>query len=116
MPVRLLLAAVVISLGLSACGAPPGDAKIGKVRLHILQPTQDQRLTARSLSIEVKVDGIDSYRLRYFLDGADQGQGDASFTIFELSPGRHTVDVELLQPSGRPLNPELRASVGFTSD
>ncbi|MHB8508031.1 MAG: hypothetical protein ACYDGR_05190 [Candidatus Dormibacteria bacterium] len=112
----LLACGVVSAAGFSACGAPPADVRSGSARLRILQPTQDQRLTARSLSIDVAVDGMSSYRLHYFLDGADQGQGDASFTIFELSPGRHTVDVEVLRPDGRPLSPDLRASVGFTSD
>ncbi|GAC1326867.1 MAG: hypothetical protein NVSMB17_00070 [Candidatus Dormibacteria bacterium] len=113
-PARAAIA--LLSVALVACGSPPADVRSGKVRLRILQPTQEQRLSARSLSVAVSVEGIDSYRLRYYLDGADQGQGDTAFTIFDLGPGRHTVDVDLLRDDGRPLTPDVRASVGFTSD
>jgi len=61
----------------------------------------------------VRVAGLTGYHLRYFIDGADQGEGDTTFTVTNLNPGNHRLEVEALQPGGGKLNPDLRAGVDF---
>jgi hypothetical protein len=108
--VPLLCLAVI----LAGCGEPGPSASSGGVTLRITQPTQDQVLTVHSLSVQVVVAGLEGFRARYLLDGADQGGGDTSITIGNVAPGRHRVEVEVLRGDGTALTPALRAGVDFT--
>ena len=97
---------------LCACGPGP-VAQANGVTLRILRPTQDQVLTNHSLAAQVEVDGPGQYSLRYYLDGADRGAGDTSFTLTDITPGSHRVEVQALDDQGRPVG-GLRAGVDFT--
>jgi hypothetical protein len=100
-------------MGLGACGGPGPETHSGAATLKLVRPTQGQVVTVRSVSVEVSVSGLGSYRLRYFLDGADQGQGDVNFTVTNLTPGNHRLEVEALNADSARLNPDLRAGVDF---
>lgn len=109
----IAVAVLCLLLGPVACGGPNPEAHSGAASLRIARPTQGQVVTVRSLSVEVVVNGLSSYSVHYFLDGADQGQGDVNFTVTNLTPGNHRVEAEALQADGSRLNPELRAGVDF---
>jgi hypothetical protein len=107
-PILCLLVGLVV-----ACGGPGPTARSAGASLMIDRPRQGQVVTVRSLSVEVSVSGLGQYRLRYFLDGADQGQGDTTFTVTNLNPGNHRLEVDALREDGSRLSPDLRAGVDF---
>ena len=104
----------VTVLMLAACGGgPAADVRSGSAHLVIDGPRSGQVLSVRSVGVAVRVEGVDQYRLRYYLDGADRGEGDTTFTLTNLSPGNHRVEVEGLHGDGSVFSPPLRAAVDF---
>jgi predicted small secreted protein len=110
---RWLLVAVT-ALALAACGSGLGtDVRSGSARLVIDSPRSGQVLSVRSVGIAVHVEGADQYRLHYYVDGNDRGEGDTSQTETNVTPGTHHVEVEALHADGSAFSPPLRASVDF---
>ena len=108
-----LLAAVTL-LALAGCAAGPGaDVRSGSAHVVIDNPKQGQVLTVRSVGVAVRLDGVNQYRLHYYLDSADSGEGDTSMTFTNMSPGNHHVEVEVFKADGSAYNPRLRAAVDF---
>jgi hypothetical protein len=108
------LGMVLVPLIAIACGGVSPQSSSGGAVLRILRPSQGDVLSVRSLAAQTEVAGITHFRLHYYLDGADQGEGDTSITITEVAPGNHRLEVEALREDGRPLQPDLRAGVDFT--
>jgi hypothetical protein len=108
------LGLAIVPLVLTACGGVSAESHSGAAVLRILRPTQGQVLTVRSLAAQTDVTGITQFRLHYYLDGADEGEGDTSLTITDITPGNHRLEVEALSQDGRRLQPDLRAGVDFT--
>jgi hypothetical protein len=111
---RLALVAVT-ALVLVACGVggPGTDVRSGSAHLVIDSPKQGQVLTVRSVSVGVRLEGADQFRLHYYLDGGDRGTDDTSITIPNLPPGNHRLEVEGLHGDGGAYTPPLRAGVDF---
>lgn len=108
------LGLAVVPLVVIACGGVSTESRSGAAVLRILRPSQGQVLTVRSLAAQTDVTGITHFRLHYYLDGADQGEGDTSITITDVTPGNHRLEVVGLTQDGKQLQPELRAGVDFT--
>ncbi len=111
---RVRAGLVFVTLLLISCGGVSSESRSGNAVLRILRPSEGQVLTVRSLAAQTDVTGISNFRLHYYLDGADQGEGDTSFTITDVTPGNHRLEVVGLSQDGKPLQPDLRAGVDFT--
>lgn len=109
-----LLAVTLLALAGCAGGGPGSDVRSGSAHLVLDSPHAGQVLTVRSVSVQARVEGVDGYRLHYYVDGADRGEGDTSFTIASLPPGNHRVEVEALHADGSGFTPTLRAGADFT--